>query len=250
MADDPHRSDDTTTGADPDAEYDRPGYEDVSLGQAAERDAQLAEELVADTDDVTEAEQRFAEEATGAPALRDRPGGASESDESDESDDGRDPERLLELYLGDHLGGASGAIQVVGRSRDRNAGNQFGEFLADLHRQLEEERDSLERITRTLGARPTKWKAGLGTVAAALGSLKPSGHLVTYSPLSRVLEMESLMMAVEGKLQLWDTLRFVDAGSRGVSADELDRLTEQARTQLDRLRTLHREAVILAFTPG
>lgn len=245
-SDDPHCSDDTTTGADPDAAFDRPGYEDVSLGQAAERDAQLADELVAETEDVAEAEQRFAEEATGASALSDRP--ADDGGGDGESDDGRDPERLLELYLGDHLGGAAGAIQVVGRSRDRNAGNQFGEFLAGFHRELEEERESLERIARKLGARPPKWKAGLGTVAAALGSLKPSGHLVTYSPLSRVLEMESLTMAVEGKLQLWDTLRFIDVGSRGVSADELDRLTAQARTQLESLRTLHREAVVLAFT--
>lgn len=240
-SDDPHRSDETTTGTDPDAEYDRPGYEDVSLGQAAERDAQLVDELVAETDDVAEAERRFAEEATGAPALEDRP-----SDDGG-GDDDRDPERLLELYLGDHLGGAAGAMQLVGRSRDRNAGNQFGEFLVDFLRQLEEERESLEGIADTLGARLPKWKAGLGTVVAALGSLKPSGHLVTYSPLSRVLEMESLMMAVEAKLQLWDTLRFIDAGARGVATDELDRLTEQARAQLDGLRTLHREAVVLAF---
>lgn len=111
MTSDPHRSNETTTGTDPDAEFDRPGYEDVSLGQTAERDAQLVDDLVAESDDLEQAERRFGEEATGAPALRDRPG----DDGGAANDDSRDPARLLELYLGDHLGGAAEAMQVTRR---------------------------------------------------------------------------------------------------------------------------------------
>lgn len=240
---DPHRSNETTTGTDPDATFDRPGYEDVSLGQAADRDARLVDDLVAESDDLEEAERRFSEEATGAPALRDRPG----DDGNEANDDSRDPARLFELYLGDHLGGAAGAMQITRRSSDRNSGTQLGAFLADLHDQLADERDTLERMASDLGAQPPKWKASIGKVVGVLGSLKPSGHLVTYSPLSRVLELEALMSAVEAKLQLWDTLRFLHTESRPDSARELDELTEQANAQLDGLRTHHREAVALAF---
>lgn len=239
--DDPHRSDETTTGTDPDAEFDRPGYEDVSLGQAAERDARLADELVATSDDVAEAEERFGTDATGAPALRDRPGGDGTAGVE------RDPIRLLGLYLGDHGGGAAAALQVARRARDRNSGNEFGEFLAGLHRELGHDRDEFQRIARALGIEPKRWKEGLGTVAATLGSLKPSGRLTSYSPLSRVLELESLMAAVEGKLRLWDALRFLQIDPAKVSPDELDGLSERARVQLDDLRTHHREAVVLAF---
>ncbi|MBA2386908.1 MAG: hypothetical protein H0V69_07415 [Acidimicrobiia bacterium] len=61
---------DTPTGTDPDAKYEQSGYEDKSLGQAVEQDRQLAEELLEETDgDEETAEERFDEEAAGAPAL-------------------------------------------------------------------------------------------------------------------------------------------------------------------------------------
>lgn len=65
---------DTPTGTDPDAEYDKPGFEDKSLGQAVQQDEELADELVDETGgDESEAERRFEEESKGRPA-RERQG--------------------------------------------------------------------------------------------------------------------------------------------------------------------------------
>lgn len=65
---------DTPTGTDPDAEYDEPGYEDKSLGQAVSQDEQLAEDLLEETGgDEEEAERRFEEQSAGRPA-REREG--------------------------------------------------------------------------------------------------------------------------------------------------------------------------------
>ena len=61
---------DTATGADPDAKYEQPGYEDKSFGQAVGQDQDLVDELLEETDgDVGEAEDRFADESAGAPVL-------------------------------------------------------------------------------------------------------------------------------------------------------------------------------------
>lgn len=61
---------DTRTGTDPDARYDRPGYEDKSLGQAVNQDQELADQLVEESGgDLEEAGRRFAERSAGAPAL-------------------------------------------------------------------------------------------------------------------------------------------------------------------------------------
>jgi hypothetical protein len=69
-ATDPTSATDTPTGTDPDAPYEGPGYEDKSFGQAVDQDQDLVDDLVRDADgDLDEAEQRFDEEATGAPAL-------------------------------------------------------------------------------------------------------------------------------------------------------------------------------------
>lgn len=69
----PHGTD-TPTGTDPDAEYDKPGFEDKSLGQAVGQDEDLVDELMEETDgDVDEAAERFEDESQGAPA-RERQG--------------------------------------------------------------------------------------------------------------------------------------------------------------------------------
>jgi hypothetical protein len=59
---------DTPTGTDPNAKYERPGYEDKSFGQAVNQDQELVEELMEETDgDEEAAERRFQRESAGAP---------------------------------------------------------------------------------------------------------------------------------------------------------------------------------------
>ena len=61
---------DTPTGTDPDATFDRSGYEDKSLGQAVNQDERLVDELIEETGgDTEEAEERFRKESAGAPAI-------------------------------------------------------------------------------------------------------------------------------------------------------------------------------------
>jgi hypothetical protein len=61
---------DTPTGTDPDAPYEGPGYEDKSFGQAVDQDQDLVDDLIEEAGgDLDEAERRFDDEATGAPAL-------------------------------------------------------------------------------------------------------------------------------------------------------------------------------------
>jgi hypothetical protein len=57
---------DTPTGTDPDATYDQPGYEDKSLGQAANQDQELADEVMEKTGgDAEAAEKEFRERSHG-----------------------------------------------------------------------------------------------------------------------------------------------------------------------------------------
>lgn len=74
MSEDRPHGTDTPTGTDPDAKWSEPGYEDKSLGQAVDQDADLAEELLEEAGgDVDEASRRFEQESHGAPA-RERQG--------------------------------------------------------------------------------------------------------------------------------------------------------------------------------
>jgi hypothetical protein len=61
---------DTATGTDPDAKYERPGFEDKSFGQAVKHDEELVDELMEEEGgDAEKAEERFAEESAGSPTL-------------------------------------------------------------------------------------------------------------------------------------------------------------------------------------
>ncbi len=61
---------DTPTGADPNAKYAEPGYEDKSFGQAVNQDQELVDRLVQDSNgDLDKAASTFRTESAGAPAL-------------------------------------------------------------------------------------------------------------------------------------------------------------------------------------
>jgi hypothetical protein len=228
---------DTPTGIDPEAKYIEPGYKDKSFGQATVEDAQLAEDLMVDAETIHEAEQRYEHDAIGGPVI-DRQHSQSEGGLAEAM-------RYLRVYLADHRAGAALAIGVAQRSGARNADNDFAVYLAEFRRELISDRDSLDRITRRFGLRPLRLKAVLGMAAAAAGTFKLSGRWIRYSPLSRVLEFETLMAGVEAKRRLWHSLQFVDSAM--VEQDELERLISRADQQLADLGIQHRAAVAIAL---
>lgn len=232
-------SGETRTGVDPDAEYTEPGYQDKSLGQAVNQDAELADRLTEESATVEEASDRFAEGAVGAPALDERSGAEPAVP---------DPDALLHTYLADHLAGAAAGIEVARRSRDQNEGTEFAEFLSGLHNALCEHRSALERITSDIGHHPSRVKDTLGVLGAKLGALKLSGRIVRYSPLSRVEEFEMLASGLESQLRLWRGLAFVQPAGGTIDPDELERLAERTSGVLNELLPHHRAAMLVAFS--
>ena len=96
-----------------------------------------------------------------------------------------------------------------------------------------------------LGVKPHPVKDAGGWVAEKLGRLKPNNRPLGYSPLSRVLELEGLLIGVTGKLALWEALR----DSLGESLDGVDlvALGDRAQDQRARLEDMRRRAAVEAF---
>lgn len=149
-----------------------------------------------------------------------------------------DADRFLAIYLNDHLAGATLGVELARRLRSSNQGDaEFGQPLAQLCAEIEEDRATLVRLMEHLGVKRDPVKPALAKAAEKLGRLKPNGRLRTYSPLSRVLELEVLSAGVGGKLQLWNALE----QSFGESLDGFDfhSLAARADTQGQRLEDLH-----------
>jgi hypothetical protein len=152
-------------------------------------------------------------------------------------------EKYLPIYLNDHLAAATGALQLARRAASANRGSPYGETLADLAAEIDEDRTTLQDLLRRLEIRadPIKVLASLG--AERLGRLKLNGELLRYSPLSRLEEIEILSLGVAGKLKLWRALAAALANDPRADDVDFDRLIERATSQRRRLDRLHRKAV-------
>jgi hypothetical protein len=149
-----------------------------------------------------------------------------------------DADRFLAIYLNDHLAGATLGVELARRLRSSNQGDgEFGEPLAQVCAEIEEDRRTLVRLMEQQGVGADPVKPVLAKVAERLGRLKLNGRLRGYSPLSRVLELEFLSGLVGGKLQLWNALE----QSFGESLDGFDfhDLAARADSQGQRLEDLH-----------
>jgi hypothetical protein len=160
---------------------------------------------------------------------------------------------LLGIYLNDHLAGAMAGVELarrLARNESEWAGNGKLERLAE---EVAADRDALMEIMAALDE-PVRWLgiwAGWGV--EKLGRLKLNGRIITRSPLSRVVELEAMRVAVEGKLAAWRCLRVRATEDPRLDIGRLDELIAGGRSQVARLERLRLRAVTELFgggTPG
>jgi hypothetical protein len=149
----------------------------------------------------------------------------------------------LSIYLSDHLAGATFGTELARRARGENEGTVFGDFLAELADEIDEDRAELEAIMEALGVGRDRVKTTLAWAGEKAGRLKLNGRILGYSPLSRVLELEGLLAGVQGKLALWRALLELAPTDPRLDAPMLRRLASRAEKQLERLSHEHRRAV-------
>lgn len=154
---------------------------------------------------------------------------------------------LLAIYLNDHLAGATAARELVRRAASSNGGSDYGSFLDRLATDVDEDRDALLEIMRSLGASIDQLKVLGGWGAEKLGRFKLNGRLLGYSPLSRLVELEALALGVRGKLALWRALELLAADRPELERFELSHLVARAERQLDGLENYRLRAVADAF---
>ena len=152
---------------------------------------------------------------------------------------------MLKTYLQDHHAGATGGLELARRSAGANSDNEYGAELEAIAEEIAEDREALERAMELLEVKPSTIKDAAGWTAEKFGRLKPNNSVLGYSPLSRVVELEGLVLGVTGKLALWEALRTV-VGDRLEDID-FGVLADRALDQRARLKALRLRAVAEAF---
>ena len=157
-----------------------------------------------------------------------------------------DRDTLLRIYLNDHLAGSTVGLSLARRTLRSNPDGELGDFLRRLVAQVEEDRATLLRVMDALGVRRNPVKERGAKLLEVAGRLKLNGQVRGYSDLSRVLELEGLVLGVEGKRALWDALQ---QSGRSVPVD-LDALRARAAEQQEGLERHRRAAARRAFGTG
>ncbi len=153
--------------------------------------------------------------------------------------------KLLEIYLQDHHAGATAGVELARRSAGSNEGTAYGAELAAIAAEIDEDRKTLEWVMEELGVEPHLIKEAGAWLLEKLGRLKPNDSWLSYSPLSRVLELEGLIGGVSAKHPLWEGLR--NALGESFAGADFEELAGRARDQRTRLERLHSRATAEAL---
>jgi hypothetical protein len=156
-------------------------------------------------------------------------------------------EKYLRIYMQDHLAGATAGLELARRTRGANEGTEYGEPLARIADEIEADRRMLEGIMHDFGWGGDRLKNIGAWALEKAGRLKLNGELTSYSPLSRVVELEGLYTGITGKLGLWAALLELAPGEPRLDVDLLERLRDRAEEQRATIDELRVKAAREAF---
>lgn len=154
----------------------------------------------------------------------------------------------LAIYLNDHLAGAIAGVELAKRAAGSNEGNEYGDFLAKLVIEIEEDQVALLQLMEQLGIRKDLLKDAAAWMGEKVGRLKLNGQLVGYSDLSRLIELEGLYLGVQGKLSLWTNLKSLNLQDVGSTGIDLNELISRAENQIASIADYRAKAAETALT--
>jgi hypothetical protein len=147
--------------------------------------------------------------------------------------------QYLKIYLDDHRAGATAGTDLARRIWRKNRSGPWGTELKEIRQLIKAEKETLDSVRAAVGVSGGQGKKALALVSAQAARLKPNGHFLRYSPLTRLVELETLMSGVQSKLGLWATLLETSSSFPGLARFDFAALGEQSEAELKSLREIH-----------
>lgn len=137
----------------------------------------------------------------------------------------------LGAYLTDHMAGSVSASDLAKRGAKNNEG-PVGTFFADLSRDIDIDRRTLESVAYQVGVQPHPLKQAGAVAAERLSRFKIDHRITGSSQLSLLLELELLYLGIQGKQVLWRTLQLVAGNDTRLAEFDFRKLSDRAQEQL------------------
>jgi hypothetical protein len=154
----------------------------------------------------------------------------------------------LAVYLNDHLAGSAAGLELASKLRDNNQGTELGRVMVGLHRDISQDRETLEELMRHLDLERHPVKEAAGWMLGKVSRLRLNPALTGSAELTRMLEAEALSLGIEGKLTMWVALKEAAASDPRLAVADYDRLIERARGQRRALEPHRLAAAVASFT--
>lgn len=155
--------------------------------------------------------------------------------------------RLLAIYLNDHYALLRGALTRAERLTAADGHLPGGAVLREVAELLSDDAGALRSLITGLDLEVRGYKAVLTGVAERLGRFKPNGHLLTRSPLSRVVELDAMRTALQDDAAVWRVLRALAETDSRVQATDTDTRVGRAVQHAEVVEQLRIDAAVRAL---
>jgi hypothetical protein len=135
----------------------------------------------------------------------------------------------LATYLHDHLAASLFAVELLKNLHQQHAGEALGEFAATLLREVEEDRQTLQRIADQAGTEASVLKEATAWMGEKVSRFKLwHAHFEEVGTLEL---LETLALGILGKQALWRALSIVAPTNVRVRGEDFDALVARAQAQ-------------------
>src|SRR5437763_13019663 len=140
-------------------------------------------------------------------------------------------DNAMDVYLNDHLAGATLGSDLAEQIRDRHEGTPLGEVMASIATQVEEDRQTLLDLMERMGTSQNPVKQATGWVAEKASRAKFSGIVSRDRDHGAFMALESLTLGLEGKRSMWTVLKEIASQYPALASTNLDELSNRAGAQ-------------------
>ena len=157
--------------------------------------------------------------------------------------------QYLRIYLNDHRAGAAAGTDLARRLWRKNRSEPWAAELNELRKSIKTEKETLDAVRASVGITGGQLRRTGALIAERASRLKPNGHWLGYSPLTRLTELEVLMSGVQSKQRLWAAMHQATAWLPDLARFDFASLGQQASSQLRTLEEIHEWAARQCFQP-
>lgn len=156
----------------------------------------------------------------------------------------------LDVYLNDHLAGSAAAVELIERVAANNEGTPLAAHMQGLEREIEADRATLAAVMDALGVVASAPKQMAGRVLETLSRFRLNERITGSAAVTRLMELETLSLGIEGKLAMWRSLGQVADIRPELAQFDIPSLADRAVRQRAAVEPFRLKAAATAFGPS